>query len=134
MTHDERQKFEHELIDRKLTWLLTSQTILFASLAFVLGNEGSKDDKFFFTLLISCLGIVISLLIFIGVLMGIRAKRKDFENEAETKKINHPQEYERHPVQWGVDTKNTEIAIIPDKFMPVVFAMAWLIILLWKLF
>ena len=35
MNYDERQKFEHELIDRKLNWMLTSQTILFAALALI---------------------------------------------------------------------------------------------------
>ena len=36
--YEQRLQFEHELINRRLTWLLTSQRILFAALAFVLGK------------------------------------------------------------------------------------------------
>ena len=133
MNYDERQVFEHELIDRRLTWLLTSQTILFAALAFTLEKNNCEDDKAFFTIIISCLGIVISLLIFIGVWMGLRAKRQSFKDEKLKQMKKDPLGYETDPVQWGVRTKITKIAVIPDKSLPIVFAITWLIILLWEL-
>ena len=40
--NDERLKFEHELINRRLTWLLSSQGIFFAALAIAL-NRNSID-------------------------------------------------------------------------------------------
>ena len=66
---------EHELLNHRLTWLLSSQTILFAALAFTMGNQTTPDRRQeFFFLVVSILGIGISLCILIGILQGIRAK------------------------------------------------------------
>ena len=43
-SYDDRLKFEHDLINRRLTWLLTSQSILFAALAFVLGTRAGDPN------------------------------------------------------------------------------------------
>lgn len=59
---------EHELINRRLTWLLASQTILFAAVAFVMGNDVSLGSRrVFFFMVVSILGIMISLCILYGV-------------------------------------------------------------------
>lgn len=59
-----RQKFEHELINRRVTWLLTSQTILFA--AYGLGSNKNNEipiSKNVYLDLIAICGLSISYLI-----------------------------------------------------------------------
>lgn len=149
----EKLEFEHELINRRLTWLLTSQSILFAALAFVLGNEFVREGRVgaktlanafsrsdFFNIL-GCLGFTISLLIWIGVFMGIIAKCTTWYDErmkhwyADVKrpwilplllkdacsKRNRKNEI----LPLGVRTYITLIALVPDFFMPLAFAWAW---------
>ncbi len=113
--YQKRLFFEHDLINRRLTWLLTSQTILFAALAFVLGKEELSVQQSFFSEIISILGMGISIAILIGVLMGILAKVMTWRD---AKAIDKNQ-------QFGVRTWITMIAFIPDVFMPIAFAIAW---------
>lgn len=116
-----RLSFEHELINRRLTWLLTSQSILFAALGLV---YGSQDPVSLNTLkqAICLLGFLISTFIWIGVSMGISAKYlvwKDF-NKGKDKSDQVP---------WGVRTPITTTALVPDFFMPPTFATTWLYLL-----
>lgn len=146
-SYDDRLKFEHDLINRRLTWLLTSQSILFAALAFVLGKNmldasetGSLERGDFFDIL-ACLGLSISLLIWIGVVMGITAKCTVWYDERIKKlaptakrpwilalllndawpKRNRTED----EIPLGVRTYITLIALLPDFFMPLAFAWAW---------
>lgn len=116
--YDHQLHFEHELINRRLTWLLTSQSILFAALAFVLGKEVLPKQQALFFNSISLLGILISLSILIGVLMGVTAKIMtwvDFN-------LKNPHTEKK---QLGVRTWITFIALAPDIFMPIAFVIAW---------
>ncbi|MCB9333138.1 MAG: hypothetical protein H6574_18880 [Lewinellaceae bacterium] len=116
--YQNRLSFEHELINRRLTWLLTSQSILFAALGLVYGSNNPVNLH---TLkqAICLLGFFISIMIWIGVTMGIRAKYlvwKDF-NKGKDKSDQVP---------WGVRTPITKTALVPDFFMPPTFAATWL--------
>lgn len=116
--HKEDLAFEHGLINRRLTWLLSSQSILFAALAIVLDKESISDRLTLFFNVIPLLGMLISSLIFIGVVMGVMAKV--------TTNIDYNrgrQEAEKKPL--GVRTWITSIALAPDILMPVVFVFAW---------
>jgi len=101
MNYDDRQKFEHELIDRKLRWLLTSQTILFAALALVFnkGKPGDMDNdgKTFLTILLCILGLLTSTLTAIGVISAVIGKYRSYGDERK----------KDHRVQWGVRTRLT---------------------------
>jgi uncharacterized membrane protein YidH (DUF202 family) len=112
--YEQRLQFEHELINRRLTWLLTSQSILFAALAFVLEKERMDPLQKEFSKIISVLGISIALAILIGVIMGIAAKILTWQD---SKKAGA-----KH---FGVRTWITFTAFIPDVFMPIAFAVAW---------
>ena len=68
----ERERFEHELINRRLTWLLTSQTILFAAYGVALPSGPNVADIFLKVTAIS--GTLIAGLILLGVLAAILAK------------------------------------------------------------
>ncbi|MDX2135763.1 MAG: hypothetical protein SFV52_13320 [Saprospiraceae bacterium] len=139
-------KFEHALINRRLTWLLTSQSILFAALAFVLGKDMVYDpttsglDKSDFFEILACLGLSISLLIWIGVVMGIVAKctvwyderMKPLKVDAKRPwmlplllKDAWSQNRKKDELPLGVRTYITLIALLPDFFMPLAFAWAW---------
>ncbi|MFZ6012905.1 MAG: hypothetical protein ACOYXT_21345 [Bacteroidota bacterium] len=114
---EKRQAFEHDLINRRLTWLFSSQTILFAALALVLNDkvENNKYPEPYFNA-ISYLGIFISLFIFIATLMGVRAKYKSYRDEKK----------KDAKTKWGVRTPITIIALIPDLLLPIGFFVAWI--------
>jgi hypothetical protein len=62
-------EFEHELINRKITWLLTSQTILFAALGLTLRTPSLK-----FVQVIAAVGLLISIIVGAGLAGNFRAK------------------------------------------------------------
>jgi len=108
---------------------LSSQTILFASLALVLHKDSTANKKLFLCT-ISLLGFLISACIFISVLMTIIAKYKNFKEERNNQKNENHEAYQEPPIQWGVKTEITFVAVIADVFVPFIFAMAWIIIFL----
>ncbi|HYF32582.1 MAG TPA: hypothetical protein VD993_15765 [Chitinophagaceae bacterium] len=126
MNYDERQTMEHELINRKLTWLLTSQSILFAAVAFAMEKIAHADTRIIFVLVVSYLGVSISTLIFIGVLMCICAKYLSYRDERRKWKQTKNNDTS---VRWGVRTPITVVGLIPDIFMPVAFMMAWTLLI-----
>lgn len=119
---DQQLHTEHELINRKLTWLLSSQSILFAALAFVLGKDMEpgveQAQKNLFFNIVSLMGMVISCLILIGVSMAVAAKVVSWKD------FNRPRPIpERTPL--GVRNWITIFALAPDVFMPIAFIGAW---------
>jgi len=80
MTHDEykdlREKWTHEdnLINHRLGWLLTSQTILFAGYGVLLQKQQIPQERVSFMLtLIAGLGAVTSALLLLSVVAAIVA-------------------------------------------------------------
>lgn len=126
MEYDNRQKFEHELIHRRITWLLSTQSLLFAGAAIAIEKQP-------FVIIISLVGIIISIFIFIGVISGIKAKRQNYLDELGKQQNENKSSYESNPLQWGVRTDITEKAMFTDQALPIVFALAWGAILLWQL-
>jgi len=132
--HESRQVFEHQLIDRKTTWLLTTQTILFAAYGVTFRVGSAAEDARDFRTVVSRVGIAIAAAVFVGVLALINSKRvawKDYQkyfkdpgcssNEA---RVALPKPV-KAPLQWGVRTPNTCIALLPDLVLPIVFILAW---------
>jgi hypothetical protein len=106
-----RLKFEHELINRRVTWLLTSQSILFAAYGVAL-----KAPAPWFLRTVAVTGGAISVFIFVGILAAFAAKYctwRDFKNSG------NPTE------PFWVRTSITYIAFIPEFAMPIVFTIAW---------
>jgi len=107
----EKQKFEHELLNRRVTWLLTSQSILFV--AYGLADKNIVNYKKFAEI-IPCIGLLLSIAIFIGIVAAIFAKTKiwlDYKEE--------------HP-EFGEKTWITIMGFIPDLFLPIMFSYGWL--------
>jgi len=71
--HNHRQEFEHDLINRKTTWGLTSQTILFAAYGVTLRSENLDKSKDLldisndFRKVVVFAGLGVALVTFLGV-------------------------------------------------------------------
>src|SRR5438034_11452294 len=62
--HNHQQEFEHELINRKTTWSLTAQTILFTAYGLVLGIDSPEVSKKF-RYVVAGSGLALAVLMFI---------------------------------------------------------------------
>ena len=138
--HDQnhRQEFEHDLINRKTTWGLTSQTILFAAYGVTLRSENLDKSKDLldisndFRKVVVFAGLGVALVTFLGVVSIINSKRLSWR---QYKKF-----YENHqllqgplvkkPLQWGVSTLNTRLTLLPEALLPLIFVGAWLWLLI----
>jgi hypothetical protein len=124
--HNERQVFEHNLIDRKTTWLLASQTILMAAYGVSL-NAKQQELATEFRAIVTRAGLIVALLTLVGVVAIINSKRiswQDYKNYYAAS-ASLPKPYRKRPLQWGVRTPNTWVTLLPDAFLPAVFIMAW---------
>jgi hypothetical protein len=125
---DSRQRFEHELIDRKTTWWLTSQAILFAAYGVTLRSDTvTEDDKF--RQVVAAAGLASAIVTSIGVSALIRSKFLSWKFYAASyaKEEHHlPPPYEGHLLPWGVKTSNTLVTLMPDVALPLIFGGAWL--------
>jgi len=104
-------QFEHELIHRRLTWLLTSETILFAAYGVALGKAP------WFLEIVAIVGLAISAAVFVGIVASLLAKIHiwlDFRNVPGN---------EKEP--FWVRTWITFMGFAPDLALPIVFAVVW---------
>jgi len=131
--HNHRQEIEHDLINRKTTWGLTGQTILFAAYGVTLGTlgNGSFDKANDFRKVVALAGLLIAAITFCGVLAIINSKRLSWKQYREYYKIKSlPAPLGKKPLQWGVNTQNTYLTLAPDALLPLIFGGAWLCLLL----
>ena len=132
--HERRQQFEHELIDRKTTWLLTTQAILFAAYGVTFTRSSTADgDLSEFRTVVSRAGLAIAAIVLVGVIALINSKRlawtsyrSYFGDQATADAVPLPQPLADRGLQWGVRTPNTAVALLPDVLLPIVFILAWL--------
>ena len=111
-----RLDFEHELLNRRITWLLSSQALLFAAYGLTFtGNEAEQ-----FRAAIAWSGMIVAILILLGILAGLSAKLKVW--------LDYKYTYYRHQ-PWGVRTGLTCLGLVPDVCSPVLFAVVWLVVL-----
>jgi hypothetical protein len=127
---DYRNRFdnEHNLIDRKITWLLTSQALLFAALGFSL-----RGPSLALVRIMAGVGLAICLGISVGLIGNIGAKwcvfsdyRQFVEGRPDCKWGVRPG---TNTVEFGVRTLTTWLGIIADIVVPLTFALAWLLVL-----
>jgi hypothetical protein len=130
--HNHRQEIEHDLINRKTTWGLTGQTILFAAYGVTLGTlgSGSSGKANHFREAVAVAGLLIAVTTFCGVLAIINSKRLSWKQYKEYYKKNAlPVPLDKKPLQWGVNTPNTYLTLAPDALLPLIFGGAWLFLL-----
>jgi hypothetical protein len=127
--YNTHQAFEHELINRKTTWLLATQTLLFAAygVTFASASVGARIDEF--RLVIAYSGLSIALIVLVGVIALIRSKFRSWKAYRafylDSKTVAPPRPLDTGPLEWGVLTRNTLVTLLPDVLLPLVFVVAW---------
>lgn len=128
--HNAAQRFEHDLINRKTTWLLTTQTILFASYGVTFRAPDGDGMLEVFRVVVSVSGLLIALTMSYGVEKLIESKEKSWQQyrdrftaEALVDPLGNPE------LRWGVDTEHTRKTLLPDRLLPCVFIAAWCVLL-----
>lgn len=141
--YNSRQEFEHDLINRKTTWWLTTQTILFAAYGVTLTIQFRSLAEFRnspefravteFRNVIAGVGLAVAVVTLIGVLALIRSKYRSWAMYQDFYRrftwYSLPRPLNEEPLQWGVLTNNTWFTLLPDFALPVVFGGAWLFVL-----
>jgi hypothetical protein len=131
--YNHKQEFEHELINRKTTWSLTTQGILFAAYGLTFSAKASQGLSHFRSA-VAVAGLVVAILTFIGVAFLILSKLISY--------IRYRQYYEEHPnclpepkgkrkhLEWGsAGAWVTTITLAPDLGIPVLLIVAWSMLL-----
>jgi hypothetical protein len=124
--HIDIQSFEHELINRKTTWWLSAQALLFTAYGVTLGEAGDESTKF--REVVACAGLIVAVLTLIGVAAVVRSKYLSwrlYERFFSRNKHSLPNPHDGRHLQWGVRTSNTIFTLLPDIGLPVVFIWAW---------
>jgi len=128
--YNARQEFEHELINRKTTWSLSAQVILFAAYGVALNGAAEGET---FRQVVASAGVAVAIVTLIGVVAVIRSKLiswqmyRDFYLDHEG---HLPQPITEPALPWGVNTGNTLVTLLPDVALPLIFAFAWTVLLL----
>jgi hypothetical protein len=111
-----RLGFEHELIERRIGWLLASQSLLLTGYALALGK--SDDAAQSYRHWVSFIGPLLAIAVWCGVLAAILAKYRtwrDYQKGDPT-------------ATWGVRTSITLLGLVPDFFLPLIFTFVWVML------
>jgi hypothetical protein len=103
--HERRQQFEHQLIDRKTTWLLATQGLLFAAYGF--SSESNTEAAKDFRPLLALAGLLIAAIVLVGVAALIRSKWLSYVRYRDhfgAAGRDLPGPLKGRGLEWGVDT------------------------------
>jgi hypothetical protein len=112
---------ENELINDRLTWLVTVQGLLFAALGFAWGKAGAL------TALLGGVGIVVSISSFVGLMMAQQAV-----NELKKKWDHHKPDHYVGPDIIGLRSWSGGPVLgflAPWFILPLLFLAAWILVL-----
>ena len=117
-------EFEHKLINNRMTWLLTSQSLLFTAFALAstkapneLASTEPLNDLGFLLNTIPLVGASVSIIILVGIIASYLGKFK-------ARKIYQQESGEKVPV--GVNTSITVTAMLSEMSLALVFVVAWI--------
>ena len=114
-----RAAIEHEntLVNHRLTWLLTSQALLFGGFGLIFQDEKKLNDHYYlaFLVIICFVGIVVSLKTYIDIEM---AGRQLSELDRWWHKTYAPQEYNKAS-NYDFNTRQKAITIMSSKHPPI---------------
>lgn len=115
---------EEELISQRLSWLLTSQIVLFAAYGILLKENLPSGNNQRLVDIIEGLGLTIASLIFIGIAAAITASYILYRkvNSKTENPLNEKQTLGVHPVL-------TIIGWLVAALIPVIFIVAWIMLL-----
>ena len=128
--YNDRQAFEHDLINRKTTWWMTAQALLFAAYGLTLRAEVAPD-AIRFRQVVAASGIAFAVITLVGVVAVIGSKVMSWREYAAyfSGDARPPRPLDRGRLQWGVRTWNTWITLAPDVLQPIVLGVAWIVLL-----
>jgi hypothetical protein len=112
---------EDELINERTNWLLASQSIFFAAVAFSNGKMESLP-----VIIMALLGLFTSLSFFISIRAAIKSIKRYRDRLLETCKP-HCTDIACFP-QLDRDPGNLEAGFVAPKVVPLFFAIGWLIL------
>src|SRR5256885_1056039 len=116
---DEHCKFEDELINNRLTWLLASESLLFAGYGVILTSDKVDPAKIkLWTAPFLVVGLALSGLIFLSILAAV------FANVHNWRKLKK----KKSTVSLGVYPPATIVAWIVTCLVPLAFAAGWILI------
>lgn len=122
----QRIKQETDLINNRLSWMLTFQGFLFASITLVLRKDTDQAVSSILKIMIPIIGIVVALLTLTGITAAYRAIRKvrlKLESNEQLKK-----EYEQYPPAYG-DMLARTLGRVTSYGLPLSLAITWVILL-----
>jgi hypothetical protein len=131
--YNRRQEFEHDLLNRKTTWMLATQAILFAAYGLTVGSGSTDGGLDRFRKVVAGSGLSIALITLVGVVFIIRSKYlswtayRKFFKESGAPKLPRP--LDREALQWGVNDRNTWLTLLPEALFPIVFIVGWCLLL-----
>jgi hypothetical protein len=135
--HASRQAFEHELVDRKTTWLLTTQGLLFTAYGVTFQAAGRIADAHLlnqFRDVVAAAGFALAIVVLFGVMALLNSKRlawkeyRTFFSDPQwwlPRKLGPPRPLDSKPLQWGVHTWNSLFTMLPDVLIPGLFIGTW---------
>ena len=138
--HRDALQFEHALINRKVTWLLTSQTLLFAALGLMLDAESITLLR-----IIAGVGLAISITIAFALWGNMAAKRYvhsdyvDYLQSVRQRSWPPPRGEQMYTAlgapkanrfEFGVRTWTTYHSMAMDLLVPLIFIVGWVLVLI----
>lgn len=134
---NKRQEFEHELINRKNSWLLATEGLLFTAYGLSSRDPQSTTD---FRNAVAWAGLLIAAVTLFGVATLIHSKCMswwEYRRFYKPKGLGEPpQPFPRKgrdgqdkPLAWGVRTWNTWLTLVPDVAIAGVFIGVWAYVL-----
>jgi hypothetical protein len=131
--YSHRQEFEHELLNRKTLWLLTTETIIFAAYGLTFQRARTAQGVNEFRNVLEWSGLLIALVGLFGVLFLIRSKARSWRTYeafyARPDAPKPPRPLDEESLQWGVTTGNTRLTLAPEIAIPLLFIGAWCVLI-----
>jgi hypothetical protein len=125
--YDEHCEFEDQLINNRLTWLLASEALLFASFGLIMSSDKVGPEKIDnWTLIFFFVGLSLAGLTFVSIVAAVLANLVYFFKLKKKKK-----KYEE--LTLGVFPPSTVAAWIVACLIPLAFAAGWLLILIYNI-
>ena len=112
---------EDGLVNYRLTWMLTTQALLFAALALLAGKDIDAEMRATLAWLLPRIGIALSVIAFLGVMaanIAITDLKRKWEKLA----------YDKAPRPYGGPWA-WRLGVIPSLALPLLFFVAWIYVL-----
>ena len=102
-----------------------------------LTSEVATHEPKVFRIVVGAAGAVVAALSWYAVGRLVDSKETSWKEYrdlfAKSRTLKLPEPFQDKELQWGVRTENTQKSLFPDKHLPVVFIIAWTILVISEL-